>query len=41
MSKNKIFSLLFCLAVLGVFYLMPVSVGLEANSWDYHAAKSN
>lgn len=35
MSKNKIFSLLFCLAVLGVFYLTPVPVGLEANSWHF------
>ncbi|EPO0094644.1 anion permease [Campylobacter upsaliensis] len=35
MSKNKILSLLFCLAVLGVFYLTPVPVGLEANSWHF------
>ncbi|WP_270989360.1 hypothetical protein [Campylobacter upsaliensis] len=35
MSKSKIFSLLFCLAVLGVFYLTPVLVGLEASSWHF------
>ncbi|ENA3365355.1 DASS family sodium-coupled anion symporter [Campylobacter upsaliensis] len=35
MSKNKILSLLFCLAVLGVFYLTPVPVGLESNSWHF------
>lgn len=35
MSKNKILSLLFCLAVLGVFYLTPIPMGLEANSWHF------
>lgn len=35
MSKNKILSLLFCLAVLGVFYLTPIPIGLEANSWHF------
>lgn len=35
MSKNKILSLLFCLAVLGVFYLTPIPMGLEANSWYF------
>lgn len=35
MSKNKILSLLFCLAVLSVFYLTPIPMGLEANSWYF------
>lgn len=35
MSKNKILSLLFCLAVLGIFYLTPIPMGLEANSWYF------
>ncbi|EMI4816022.1 DASS family sodium-coupled anion symporter [Campylobacter upsaliensis] len=35
MSKNKILSLLFCLAVLVFFYLTPIPMGLEANSWHF------